>query len=78
MSYQIDNKIVWFSDGYCDIEDEEGKSREVYHKASKYITAILKLNKGSELVEKILIDLKNSDYQKRSALFDEINKVIKK
>lgn len=27
LSYKKDNKIVWFSDGYCDIEDEEEKSR---------------------------------------------------
>lgn len=27
LSYQIDNKIVWFSDCYCDIEDEEERSR---------------------------------------------------
>lgn len=27
LSYQADNKIVWFSDGYCDIEDEEERSR---------------------------------------------------
>lgn len=56
---------------------KEGKSRDTYNKASKYISAILKLNNGSSLVEKILIDLKNSDYQKCSALFDEINKAIK-
>ena len=23
LSYQIDNKIVWFSDGYCSVEDKE-------------------------------------------------------
>ena len=27
LSYKKDNKIVWFSDGYCDMEDEEEKSR---------------------------------------------------
>lgn len=27
LSYQTDNKIVWFSDCYCDIEDEEERSR---------------------------------------------------
>ena len=27
LSYQTDNKIVWFSDGYCDMEDEEEISR---------------------------------------------------
>ena len=54
-----------------------GKSRDIYNKASKYINAISKLNNGNELVEEILIDLKNSDYQKCSALFDEINKILK-
>lgn len=27
LSYQTDNKIVWFSDGYCDMEDEEETNR---------------------------------------------------
>lgn len=27
LSYQKDNKIVWFSDCYCNIEDKEEKSR---------------------------------------------------
>jgi len=27
LSYQKDNKIVWFSDCYCNIEDEEERSR---------------------------------------------------
>lgn len=56
---------------------KQGKSRDIYNKASKYINAISKLNNGNELVKKIKIDLRNSDYQKCSALFDEINKVIK-
>ncbi len=56
---------------------KEGKSRENYHKASKYICAIFKLNNGKELVEKIVIDLRKSNYQKCSALFDEINNAIK-
>lgn len=56
---------------------KEGKSRDVYNKASKYINAISKLNDGNKLVERILSDLKKSDYQKCSALFDEINKIIR-
>ena len=55
-----------------------GKNRDIYNKASKYISAISKLNNGEKLVEKILIDLKKSDYQKCSALFDEINNAIYK
>lgn len=56
---------------------KKGKSRENYRKASKYICAIFKLNNGKELVEKTVMDLRKSDYQKCSALFDEINKAIK-
>ena len=54
-----------------------GKNRDIYNKASKNIYAISKLNNGDELVKKILIDLKKFDYQKCSALFDEINKLLK-
>ena len=27
LSYQTENKIVWFSDGYCDMDDEYERSR---------------------------------------------------
>ena len=57
---------------------KEGKNRDVYHKASKYINAIFQLNNGCDLVNKILTDLRKSDYQKCSALFDEINNAIKR
>lgn len=57
---------------------KEGKSRDIYHKSSKYIKAISRLNNGEELAEGVIIDLKNSDYKKCSTLFDEINKVLKK
>lgn len=53
---------------------KEGKNRDVYHKASKYIKAISELNGGKEYIDKIIIDLKKSEYQKCSALFDEIEK----
>lgn len=56
---------------------KEGKNRDIYHKSSKYIKAISKLNNGKELVEKIIINLKNSDYQKCSALFDEISSALR-
>ena len=54
---------------------KQGKSREIYHNASKYISAILQLNNGKELVEKIVVDLRSSDYQRCFALFDEIKKI---
>lgn len=57
---------------------KEGKSRDIYHKSSKYIEAISKLNNGEELAERIVTDLKGSAYQKCSALFDEINNSLKK
>ncbi len=56
---------------------KDGKNRDVYNKSSKYIKAISKLNNGGELVKKVIIDLKSSNYQKCSALFDEINKALK-
>lgn len=56
---------------------KDGKSRDIYNKSSKYIKAISELNSGEALVKKVIIDLKNSDYQKCSALFDEINKALK-
>lgn len=55
---------------------KEGKNREVYHRASVYIAAISKLDDGKTLVNKIIANLKISDYQKCLALFDEIKKVI--
>lgn len=57
---------------------KEGKSREIYHKASKYIWAIRQLNDGEELVNEIIINLKKSEYQKCSALFDEIKMTLEK
>ena len=57
---------------------QEDKNREVYHKASKYIKAISELNDGEKLVDKIIDDLKKSDFQRCSALFNEINSALKK
>ena len=54
-----------------------GKNRDIYKKSAKYIDAIYKLNNGEQSVVKIIEELKQSDYQKCSALFDEIDKVIK-
>lgn len=56
---------------------KQGKNRDVYNKASKYIKAISNLNNGKIKVDKILIDLRKSEYQKCSALFDEIRIAIK-
>lgn len=53
---------------------KEGKSREVYRKAVKDIKVIYKLNDGHQLVDGIIEDLKNSNYKKCVALFDEIKK----
>ena len=57
---------------------KEGKNRDVYHRASTYVKAISKLNNGDEFVNKIIDDLKESDYKRCSALFEEINEAIKK
>ena len=55
---------------------KEAKSRVVYHKAAKYIKAISKLNNGNNLVDNIISNLKQSEYQKCSALFDEIDQAL--
>lgn len=52
----------------------EGKKREVYHKACQYIEGIYKLNDGQQLVNHLVEKLKYSEYQKCIALFDEIEK----
>ena len=56
---------------------KEDKNRVVYHKAAKYIKAISKLNCGNNLVDNIISNLKQSEYQKCSALFDEINQTLR-
>ena len=43
-----------------------------------YRKAISELNNGDKLVSGIINDLKQSDYQKCPALFDEINKILRK
>lgn len=54
-----------------------GKSRDIYNKSSKYIKPISRLNNGEEFVKKVIMDLKSSDYQKCSALFNEIDNALK-
>lgn len=55
-----------------------GKQRKIYEEASKYIGVIYNLNHGEKLVDEIIKQLKESNYSNRPALFEEINKVIKK
>ena len=55
---------------------KKGKKRDTYHKAVVNIKYISKLNHGWEYVQKIIDDLKKSDYQKCSVLFDEMNAVL--
>ena len=57
---------------------KEEKNREVYHKASKYIRAIEQLDDGDNLVNEIINNLKKSEYQRCSALFDEIRIALEK
>ena len=53
------------------------KSRSNYKKAATYVEAISKLNDGKRFTNELINELRNSEYSKRIALFDEINKVIK-
>lgn len=53
------------------------KKREIYNKAAKYLGAISKLKDGEKLINNIINGLKQSDYKKCNALFEEINNAIK-
>ncbi len=53
------------------------KSRSNYKKVATYVEAISRLNDGKRFVNELITELRNSEYSKRIALFDEINKVIK-
>ena len=56
----------------------EGRERKIYEEASKFITAIGKLEKGEELVLKVIEELRQSEFSKRTALFEEIENAIHK
>ena len=71
-----DEVLKYFKERFYEILSNE-KSRENYKKASVFITAINKLNNGELLVNEIILQLKQSEYSKRPALFEEINNSIK-
>ena len=52
------------------------KDRESYKKVASLVLAIKKLNNGEQLVNNTIKELKYSEYAKRTALFDEIEKAI--
>ena len=68
--------LKYFKERFYEVLAQE-KSRENYRKAAIYIDALYKLNDGKRIVDELIKELKNSEYSKRIALFDEINKVIK-
>lgn len=51
-----------------------GKNREIYYLACKYISAINELNNGDKYINNIIKDLEKSEYSKCKALFEEIEK----
>ena len=53
------------------------KSRANYKKAIIYVKGMYKLNDGESIVDELIDELKNSQYSKRTALFDEIDKCRK-
>lgn len=52
------------------------KDRESYKKVASLMLSIKKLNNGEQLVNNTIKELKYSEYAKRTALFDEIEKAI--
>lgn len=67
--------LKYFKERFYEVLSEE-KSRDNYRKAVVYIEALYKLNDGKRIVDELIRHLKNSEYSKRIALFDEIHKVI--
>ena len=67
--------LKYFKNNFYEIISRE-KNRQAYHKACYYVSAISRLNNGKELVDNLISELRNSEYSKRSALFDEIYKVM--
>lgn len=56
---------------------EKERTRDNYIKAVYYLKGIFKLNNGKEYINTIVNELKNSEYKKCRALFEEIDKAIK-
>lgn len=69
--------LKYFKDRFYKVVAIE-KSRDNYKKAATYIEAIHQLNGGEKIVKEFISELKNSEYSKRIALFDEIDKAINK
>ena len=71
-----DKLLKYLKDRFYEVVALE-KSRNNYKKAATYVEAISRLNDGKKFVNELVNELRNSEYSKRIALFDEINKVIK-
>lgn len=71
-----DKLLKYLKNRFYEVVEIE-KSRSNYKKAATYVEAISKLNDGKRFVNELINELRNSEYSKRIALFDEINKVIK-
>ena len=71
-----DELLKYFRNRFYEVVAIE-KSRSNYKKAAIYVEAISRLNDGKKYVNELINELKNSEYSKRIALFDEINKIIK-
>lgn len=71
-----DKLLKYLKNRFYEVVEIE-KNRSNYKKAATYVEAISKLNDGKRFVNELINELRNSEYSKRIALFDEINKVIK-
>lgn len=71
-----DKLLKYLKDRFYEVVAIE-KSRSNYKKAATYVEAISRLNDGKKFANELVNELRNSEYSKRIALFDEINKVIK-
>lgn len=71
-----DKLLKYFKNRFYEVVAIE-KSRSNYKKAATYVEAISRLNDGKKFANELVNELRNSEYSKRIALFDEINKAIK-
>ena len=74
---QYNNEIfTYLKSRFYDIINSE-KSRECYGRACYYIKCMKELDNGEKLIDDLINELKNSEYSKRKALFDEIFNAVK-
>ena len=69
--YELELKNYYTLGFYENLTGE--KNRKIYHNAARFLTGLAKLKQGGLYIDTIIADLRESQYAKCHALFDEIN-----